>query len=216
MITQFLQRCRRSGASARLLCRQHLDRPVHADGKDLVHIRQVGVFAIMLHIGTIAPDPRLDHHAVIGMWSDRARQRQKSQRLFQIHGRRVPALGDRGPRRLRHLFGRLAPLHIGSETPGLQADLVAIVMTQHPVAHRLLAIGGGEGAGIAAFGIVRAAYEGAPRPRGLEVQPAPAAKRAFARIAAIGARRIQMRRQRIVDRLQNLGDAKFGRALQRL
>ncbi len=60
-------------------------------------------------------------------------------------------------------------------------------------------------AGEAAFGIVGAADERAEPPK-LEVEPSLGAGRAFARIAAIGIRREDVRRQHGVERVDNLRD----------
>src|SRR5262245_52526319 len=67
------------------------------------------------------------------------------------------------------------------------------------------AVAGRELAGIAALRIVRAADEAAELAE-LERQPAGLAIRTLARVAAVLARRKQVRRQHLVERVDHLGD----------
>ncbi len=61
---------------------QERDRPVHADRQHVVVGAQADE-AVMLDIGAVAVDPRLDHLAGLGMLADLARQRQEGQRQLQ-------------------------------------------------------------------------------------------------------------------------------------
>ena len=70
------------------------------------------------------------------------------------------------------------------------------------------AVAGRELAGVAAFRIVRAADEAAELAE-LERQLAGLAVRALARIGAVRARREQVRRQHLVERVDDLGDAQL-------
>src|SRR5205807_3571251 len=63
-------------------------------------------------------------------------------------------------------------------------------------------------AGIAALGVIGAADEAAELAE-LERKPPAFAARAFARIAAVRARRKEVRRQHLVERIDHLGDAKL-------
>src|SRR5262249_7986359 len=81
--------------------------------------------------------------------------------------------------------------------PCAGAHLAAIAVLP---AHRELA-------GEAALGVVRAADEGAELAE-LQRQPAVAARRALARVAALGTGGEDVRAEQFVERLQHLGDAK--------
>ena len=147
------------------------------------------------------------------MDADLARQAEERERIGEVDGRRVPALGQARPLRLLAVAG-LAELDIGAEAAGADRDLEAGLgihaEAAGAVAAELAAIGvlarDGELAGEAALGIVRAADEGAELAE-LERQPAVAAGRALARVAALGARREDVRAEQLVQRLQHLGDA---------
>src|SRR5262249_43272545 len=100
----------------------------------------------------------------------------------------------------------LAELDIGPEAAGLYDD-VAVgfrILAEHTIRARLGVRG--EGTGVAAFRIVRAADKGAEL-AGFQVQPAGAAGRALPHVAAIRARRIDVRTQHLIECIQHLGDA---------
>src|SRR5690606_9594715 len=169
----------------------NLDGAVHADGEDLAGLGQVGVDPPMFHVRTVAADPGLHRLAVLRVRPDLAREVEEHQRLSEVHRLRRPALGQARAGRLRVVLGGLAALDIGPEAAGLQPDLLAAILAQHPLRRaRLLAVRGGERAGVAAGGVVRAADEGAARPRGLEREPTLAAGRAGARIGPVRPRRV--------------------------
>ena len=211
MLPQFPQRRRGRGPPAALrLLRQHLDRAVHADGKDLIHLGQVGIDAAMLDVRPVAPDARLDQLAILGVCADLTRQRQKAQRLFKVHRLRDPALRQARAGRFRRLFRRLAALDVRPEPAGFQPDLVARILAQHLIGDPgLVAVHRRERARISAVGIVGAADERPARPRGLEAQPPFAAGRAEARVRPVRTRRIKMGREEFVDLLQHLADAQI-------
>ena len=199
------------------LLRQHFDRAVHADGEHLVHLWQVRIGAVVLHIGAETADPGFDGCAIVGMGTDGAGQRQKLQGTIQIHAVGRPALGQAGARGLWVFRRRLCALDIGAEPARAQADRIAAVMAQKPPLARQPAFGfaGGNGPGVAAFGIAGAADERPARARGLQMQPPRATGRTDARIAAIGARRIKAGGHRLVDLFQHFGNAQIRRPLQR-
>ena len=133
--------------------------------------------------------------------SDSSLQRQVE---FDV-GRR-DALRDAGALRLL-AFGvvlGVAELDIGAEPARLHRDVDAGVgiLAEHAVAIVAAAVGG-ERAGVAAFRIVRAADEGAEL-AGLQLQPAGAAARALPRIAAVLARRVDVRAEHLVERVEHL------------
>ncbi len=172
----------------------------------------------MLDVGPVAADARLDHLAIVGVRAYLARQREQHQRLVQRDLRGLPALRQRGARRLGLLLGRFAALHVGAEAPLAQADRIVAVVAQQlaiganlvPVLHPRRA----EGTGVAALGVVRAADEGAAGARGAHRQPPGAAVGAGARVAAVLAGRVEMRRQHLVDLVQHFRDAQVRRLCQ--
>src|SRR5690606_9550425 len=102
-------------------------------------------------------------------------------------------------------------LDVGSEAAGLQPYLVAAILAQHALRRaRLLAVRGGERAGVAAIRVVRAADERPARARGLEAEPPFAAGRAEPRVSPVRPRRVEMRREEFVDLLQHLADPEIG------
>ena len=86
---------------------------------------------------------------------------------------------------------------------GIRAEAARAVAAE--LAAIAVLAGHGELAGVAALGIVRAADEGAELAE-LQRQPAVAAGRALARIAALGAGREDVRAEQFVQRLEHLGD----------
>ncbi len=53
---------------------QNLNRAVHADLEDLIHLGQVGVKAAMLDIRPVTANARLDQNAILRMRTNRAGQ----------------------------------------------------------------------------------------------------------------------------------------------
>ena len=212
MLAQLLHRRRRAAAAPPgLFLRQHLDGAVHADREHLVHLGQVRIEPAVPDIGSVAPDSGLDRLAIRRMRSDLARQAEQGQRLFEVHRLARPALGQRGARRLGGRFGRLAALDIGPEAPRFQPDVIATLLAEHPVGAAFrLAVRRRKRPRVAAFGIVRAADEGATRARRLQGQPSVAAGRAGARVGAVLARRKEVRLEHLVDLLQHFGNAQIG------
>src|SRR5690606_17179103 len=109
----------------------------------------------------VAPEAGRNHLAGLRMRPDIPRQRQQRQRLLVIHVLRLPALGQAGALGLL----AFAALDIGAEAAIAQGDLLAGIgiLAEDGIAgglrlRRLVALA--ELAGIAAFGIVRAADEG--------------------------------------------------------
>ena len=180
-------------------------RPVEADGKGFLGGVEIGVGLAMLHIGSETADAGADRFAVFGVASDFARQREKSERAFEIHilGRR--SFRQTGALRLFFL-GAFAELHIGAEAAAAHGDVQA--------GFRILAelfgadIGRAVGRrrqrpGVAALRIIRAADERAELAQ-LERELAIAAGRTDPRIDAIGALRVEMLRQQRIERVDDL------------
>ena len=138
----------------------------------------------MQHEGAEPADPGDDHGAVFRVRADIARQAQKAQALVQIHIRCRPSLGQGGAL----WFALFAQLHIGAEATGFQengqAGLRIDAQFTVTVVGGCLAVGLGDLAGKAAFGIVRATDEG-PEFSGFQRQLAGAAGRATARVSAV-------------------------------
>ena len=201
---------------------QKLHGAVHANGEHLVQCfevrigpatvrRAVGVF----DIGAVAPDIGPDHHPIFRVRADLTRQRQQHDSAFQLQLFGGPVLGHRLTRRFFVLFGDGAALHIGAEAPFEHANLVAHILAQQFAIGRNsrgfgLGVGRAEGAGIAAFRVVRAADERAAGPCGAHGQTPNLAVGAQARVATILIGREEMRLEYLVDLLQHLGDAQIG------
>src|SRR6185436_13770637 len=92
----------------------------------------------------------------------------------------------------------LAELDVGTEAAGLHRDVEVgfRILAENAVGTGLRV--GGERTRVAAIGIVRAADEGAEL-SGLQIELAGAAGRALPDIAAIGARRVDVRPQHVVE-----------------
>src|ERR1700722_5203911 len=184
------------------------DGAVEPDVEHLVAGLEAGIGLLVTHEGTETAKPRGDRLAGLRMPADLARQRQQLQGEIKVDvaGRHV--LRNAGALRLFALgiILGLAELDVGTEPSGLHHHF--------EIRHRILAedaIGAGlavgrERAGVAAFRIIRTADEGAEL-SGLEVELAGAASRALPDIAAILARRIDVRSQHVVERIEHLGDA---------
>ena len=147
---------------------------------------------------------------------DRLRQGEEPQRPFEVDRRRIDARRQRGALRLVALLDRLAELkelaeaaiaqghgkaglRILAEKPDPRRALVAEALRLSPARRHQLT-------GVAAFGVVRAADEGAELAE-LERQLAVAAVRAGARVGAVGFRREDVRREEIVEGVEDLGRA---------
>src|SRR3546814_20656279 len=76
------------------------DRGVLAEYKYFGGSYHLRVFAVVEHIGTIAPQPRHDDLAAFGMRPDLARQAEQPQRIVEVEILRRYVLGDRRPLRL--------------------------------------------------------------------------------------------------------------------
>ena len=210
MLSQFLQRLGRRPSAAALggFFGNKLHRAVHADGKDLLDLGQVGVDATMLDERPVASDARLDRLAILGVRADLARQGQQRQRLFQVHILGPPAFRKRGAGRFLVLFRRLAALHVWPEPARAQGDHILTILAQHLVTGQVFRIAA-DGPGVTTFRVVAAAHEAAGF-RGLEMQLAGAAKRADARVRAVLARGVELRRERCVQLVQDFGDPQLG------
>src|SRR5260370_23317239 len=180
---------------------------VEADIEGLFGVLEVGVGLAVLHVGTEAADAGLDRLAALRVQPDLARQRQKLERHLEIDARRLGALGQSGTLRLLAVLA-FAELDIRSEPAGAQrhfeaalrilAENLRAVLDRAVGRHR-------ERTRIAAVRIVRAADEGAELAE-LERELAGAAHRASARIAAVGARREDVRAEHLVERVDHLAD----------
>src|SRR5262249_34514261 len=156
-------------------------------------------------------DAREDRLAVVGMLADLARQRKQSQRLVEIDVVGRHPFRDAGTLGLFAL-DRLAELQIGPEPAGPQRHFEAgcriLAELLHAAVGAAVAVARRKLAGVAAFRIVGAADEAAELAE-LERELAGLAIRALARIAAVLARREQMRREHLVERVNNLGNTQF-------
>ena len=99
----------------------------------------------------------------------------------------------------------LAELDVGAEAAGLHRDVEPGVGIGAEHAIGALGVVGRQRTGVAAFRIVRAADEGAEL-AGLQVEPAGAAGRALPDVAAIRARRIDVRAEHLVERIEIQGE----------
>src|SRR6202023_3735311 len=99
-----------------------------------------------------------------------------------------------------------AKLQIGPEAPRAHGDVEPgrRIFAEFLVADFAVAVRS-QRTRIAAFGIIRAADEGAEFGE-FQPQPAVAAGRAYARIGAVLARREQMRRQHLIERVDHAGN----------
>ena len=100
-------------------------------------------------------------------------------------------------------------LHIGPEAPGPQGHVDSVKLPQHTPVHRAF-FGPRNRPREAAFGVIAAADEGPAGSRGFQMQATRAAGLANPGVAAIVAGRIQMRRQKIVDLVEDFGDSQIG------
>ena len=174
MITQHAQRFSRRAAPrpTRDFQRQNLNRAVHADGKDLFDLSNIGIDRPMFDIGAKAANRGLDHLAIVRVRPDLTWQAEKLQRALQRQGVSRPALGQAGPVRLGLRLGRLTALDIGAKAARTQRNLVARrILTQNAAINGTLLVPGGDRARVAAFGIVAAADKGPARARGFQMQP---------------------------------------------
>src|SRR5581483_9405465 len=188
----------KSAAARRLqlLLRDQRDRAIETDAEHVVAGLEICVSLFVLHVGAIAADAGEDGLAGLRMTADCARQRQQSEREIEIDRRGLCAFRQTGTLRFLAVH-RFAELHIGAETACPQRDVetgVGILAQDLGAAFHALAAGG-HLPGEAALRIVRAADE-RTEPAELERQAPAAATRALAGIAAVGARRKDMRRQK--------------------
>ena len=215
MFAQFAQGGRRGTAPAAFgqLFGQHFNGAVHADGEDLLLVRQVGVDLVPFDVRPIAPEVRLDWLTVFGMGADVTGQGQKLKGLVIVDGIGGPAFGQAGAFGFLVFVRRFAQLNIRPEAPGFQPDLQPgfRLHAQHAFVALLLPLQArrAEGAGIAAFGIVRAADEGPPGSRRAHRQAARLAFRTQARIGAVALVGEDMRLQHFVYLLEDFGDPKL-------
>ena len=193
MLAEHRDRFARSAAlapAARRRVGQLGDRGVHAGLEHLGGRAELRIFAVMREIGPIAADRRRDRLAGLRMRADLARQRQQPLGDFGIHILERNVLRDRS--------ALVAALDIGSEAAALEQDAVAEL--GRAVALRLFAALA-ELLRVFAVGIVGAGDERAEL-AAAQAQPAVAALRADARVAAVGTRRIEPGRQELVERLR--------------
>ena len=191
------------------------DGAVEADLEQLVDVRHVGVGLEVFHVGAVAAEVGHDRLAVFRVLADFARQREQLQRLFEVEVWHRPAVGDRRAAGLvGFLDGVCAKLHIGAEAAVLEKDGHAFrVIAEHLAFRRDVAVARlfcAERACEAAFGIVRAADEGAELAE-LQRELAGAARRALARIELVAGfvqlGREDVRLENFVERVDDVGDA---------
>src|SRR5216684_601193 len=213
MIAQRFSRIGAETAAARAFCNflgNQRDGSIQSDVEHLVAGLEAGIGLLMAHERAETAKTRGDRLAGLRMPADLARQRQQFQGQIEVDVGGRDVLRNAGALRLfafRIILG-LAELDIGTEPSGLHHDV--------EIRHRVLAedaIGAGfaigrEWTGVTAFRVIGAADEGAEF-SGLEVELAGTAARALPGIAAILARRIDVRPQHVVERIQHLGDAEI-------
>ena len=195
MRAQFLQRlsaARARAAAVLLAFGEQRHRAVEADGEHILGRFQRGIAAVMLQIRPEAAEARHDRLADFGMQAHFARQRQQLQRCFQIDRLGGEALWECRPARGFSPFA--AQLHIGSEAPDFSAISSPVSGSMPSTRGSAVAvlIAAPHLARVAAFGIIRAADEGAELAE-LQIEPAIAAGGTGARIAAVVALREHMR-----------------------
>src|SRR3954452_6149461 len=166
----------------------------------------------MLDIRAETADAGQDRLPVIGMLADLARKREQSKRALEIKIVGRQTFRQAGALGLLTL-DRLAELHVGPEPARAQrhfeaAHGILAELFHAPVRAAIGAIARRELAGVAAFGIIRAADEAAELAE-LEREFSGLAIRALARVGAVRARRKQMRRQHLVERVYDLRDAQL-------
>ena len=76
MLAEFLDDARRRPPAVDFF-RQQTDRPVEADGEDLLEVFKAGVSLFVLDEGSVAPKTRGDRFAGLRMRADFARQREE-------------------------------------------------------------------------------------------------------------------------------------------
>ncbi len=164
--------------------------------------------------GPNRPIPASIGSPTLGMDADDPRQRQQAERLLQREAFPVHPARERGATGLALLVLRirLALLDIESVGTAAHRDRLAglgmvpeVALTLFQRLAAVLAVLDRETAGVLAGRVVGAADE-APVPPELEAEPAGAAGRALARVAAIGAGREEMRAEVAVQRLDHVGD----------
>src|SRR5439155_6029203 len=173
---------------------------------------EIGVGLTVLHIGPEAADAGHDRLAALGMLSDLPREREQAERAVEIDVVGAEPLGQPGTFGL-FAVDRLAELHVGTEAARAQrhfeaGDRILAELFQPPVGGAARAVARGELARVATVGIVGAADEAAEFAE-LEREPAAAALRTLARIAAVGPRRKQMGTEHLVERVDHLRDTQL-------
>src|SRR6476660_2616456 len=171
---------------------------------------EAGIGFPVAHERPEAAEARGDGIAGFRMPADFARQRQQFERQIEVDVGRRDVLRNARAFRLLPLgvILGLAELDIGAEPSGLDHHVETgfRVLAEDAIGAGLAV--GRERAGVTALRIIGAADEGAEL-SGLEVElPRPAA-RALPGIAAILARRIDVRSQHVVERIEHLGDAEI-------
>ena len=213
MRAQQFQRLRRgrSPPPTRRLLRQNFDRAVHADRENLFDIGDIGIDRPVFHIGAKAADRGFDHLAVIGVRADLARQTEQGDGAFQRQTFRPPAFRQAGARWFRHRFACLALLHIGAEPPGAQGDFHAIrILPQHAAINRARVVTARNRPCVAALRIVAAPNERRAGSCGFQMQPPGPTGLADARVRAIRAHRVKVRRHEFINFFQYFTDPKVG------
>ena len=218
------------GDAARLGIGQQLHRPVHADGEDVVPGLEALREGAHLQIGAEAAEIGRDLLARLGMESNQARHREQRQRPLQRQRVRVHAAGQGGAARLGRLallvHPGLAELDIEAIGTTAEGDLLLGGRVDAEAAVAALALGrlalrprNGEGAGVAAFRVVRAADEGAGAAQA-QAQPAAGAVFLLAAGATAGvgpvlARGEEMRAEILVQRVDDVADLQLLRRVHR-
>ncbi len=184
------------------------DGTVQTDIEHLIAGLEAGIGLLVLHERPEPAEAGGDRLPGFRMLADLARQRQQLQRQFEINIAGRGPLRNPGALRLLALgvILLLAELDVGAEPTSLHGDVEPGVRIGAEHAVGALGTVGRERPGVAAFRIVRAADEGAEL-AGLEVKPASAAGRALSDVAAIRTRRIDVRAEHLVERIEHLGDA---------
>ena len=205
--------------AARFLRGDEVDRAVHAHREDIIRGIEIGIGLPALDVRTVFADAR--ENGIAGRWvlAHLARQGKQRERLFQREGFQRHALGERGALRLL----ALAELDEGPEAAFARRDFKARlrVLPEHAVAVVIRAFGAallaarhGEGAGEAAFRIVRAADEG-PELAELQGKLARTAFRAGPRIGAIALVAEDRRAEMVIEAVEHFRRAALPGTLDR-
>src|SRR5260221_4271784 len=190
---------------------EQADGAIEPDGQHVVIGRQRLEGGAVLEIGTEAAEPGGDRLAGFRVLADLARQGEQAQRGVEIDIGGDHAARQRNALGLGAVFA-LAELDIDAVGALAQADrLAALGIDAEQLRSAIQRVGlavtalDAERPRVAAFGIVRAADEGAELAE-LEAEPSGGAARAEPRILAAGVFRKEMPAELLVERRDHLGD----------